>query len=567
MNRIALLGSVLTCALTGVDSLVAQKTIWGGVVTGTWKLADSPVQIKGDITVLDLTIVPGVLVRVDPGKKITVSTWMDASGEAKKPIVFTSNGTGLWGGIHETNLASNSKKSAYRHCTIEKAAGGLTITNSLPALQHCTIQDCSRLTGSGGGIYVSNNTGTLTLEGCTIRRCLSLSYGGGIYAVTTGTGKVSLEDCAIEANQINPNSAQVTRAHGGGAYLKGSINLMLCRIAGNRCNSYRYTPANNISSYSYGGGLSLSGTATVSHTIIVENILVATARSYSYYTQAGWNYGAGAYFDGGSSGSVKWNACIVARNHAYSYTYGKLGSKDHCGGVYIYSGACSFVNCTIVRNTTNRPVSSSVGVFSALKTTTIRNSIIYSNTGPELSSTSPVMTYSCIEGGYPGKGNITVMPSFKPGDELVLGGKLIDGGDPSVADYDLRLITTRPAGPGDGKKQNDMGAHGGPTNDKWVKPANLKFAVSPAVATMGKPTTFTITVSDGNPRFLSVLFLHVPGGQIALLWFDRFGSERSWKLTISNFTPTKKETLRFQVASLTPQDVLILSNDVVVTIK
>jgi hypothetical protein len=139
------------------------------------------------------------------------------------------------------------------------------------------------------------------------------------------------------------------------------------------------------------------------------------------------------------------------------------------GGIELSQGrgitsSVTITNCTIVGN-------SGTGVYSGVQT--ITNSIIYYNDPAQIFGTLPTVTFSDVQGGWPGEGNIDADPCFAdpcngdyhlksesgrwdPGSESwVLDGVTslcIDGGNP-VSDWTAELW---PHG-----KRINMGKYGG----------------------------------------------------------------------------------------------------------
>ncbi len=108
------------------------------------------------------------------------------------------------------------------------------------------------------------------------------------------------------------------------------------------------------------------------------------------------------------------------------------------------------------------------GISSALRTADIRNNILWNNTAPAINfpvSTPAQVTYSIVQGGQPGTGNLDVDPAFVSVADFYLtsGSPAIDAGDPDPHYNDIE----DPGSPGDalfpalGTLHNDMGAYGG----------------------------------------------------------------------------------------------------------
>jgi hypothetical protein len=142
----------------------------------------------------------------------------------------------------------------------------------------------------------------------------------------------------------------------------------------------------------------------------------------------------------------------VIRNCVFTANDGHYG-----GGV---SGRLALLSgCTIVGNT-----DSGICDFGGLQ---VVNSVIWGNTPVQIDEGSPDITYSDIQGGWPGTGNIDADPLFKnpgAGDyRLGTGSPCIDAGDPSYqsvpleVDYDGSLRVWD--GNADGQAVVDMGAY------------------------------------------------------------------------------------------------------------
>ena len=153
------------------------------------------------------------------------------------------------------------------------------------------------------------------------------------------------------------------------------------------------------------------------------------------------------YYDGGgiycvSSSPIITN-CTITGNEA-KYSYG--------GGFYLDGSSPTITNCTITGNTAG---DNGGGIYYYNNSSpTITNCILWNDTPQEvyISEADPIITYSDVEGGWEGKGNINSDPLFEDpesGDySLLPSSPCIDAGDP-YSRFDL-----------DGTV-NDMGSNGG----------------------------------------------------------------------------------------------------------
>jgi predicted outer membrane repeat protein len=225
-----------------------------------------------------------------------------------------------------------------------------------------------------------------------------------------------LIDCTLSANSAN---------YGGGLYNGSSApTLDNCTLSAN--------------SASAGGGIYNDSSApTLTNCTISDNSAT---------------YGGGME---NISSSPTLTNCTFTGNSA---TYG--------GGMDNYSNSSpTLTNCTFSRNS----ASSGGGIYSESDSPpTLTNCILWANDPEDLASgdqaSTPVVTYSDIEGGYEGAGNIDADPLFAdPGNgdfHLQYGSPCIDSGDNAAPDLppndfegDIRIID----GDRDGVPAVDMG--------------------------------------------------------------------------------------------------------------
>ena len=137
--------------------------------------------------------------------------------------------------------------------------------------------------------------------------------------------------------------------------------------------------------------------------------------------------------------------CIFAGN---SVNYSGKGSAI---GNYSLS-SCQVINCTFVGNSGAEGV-----IWSDSRALSVTNSIFWGNVllnNQQISAPTPVVSYSCIQGGYEGVGNIGSDPVFANDYRLQSGSPCIDSGtSEGVPDADTEGMP-RPQGAG-----WDMGAY------------------------------------------------------------------------------------------------------------
>jgi len=250
----------------------------------------------------------------------------------------------------------------------QPVGGGVYCEVSSPSIIDCVIINCAAEIGGGIGCV----GGSPTISGCTIMNCRSGGLGSG-RSGGGGIGLIRRCDARIINCEVRENSGYYN-SHGGGLYCRNSSARVIgCNISDNRAEG-------NID----GGGVYCSGRLL---DVRLENCVVSN--------NVGHN-GAGIFVDA---------------EHGVE-TAGCPGSD--CPG-------CSVLvrNCTIAHNRlSNSADSAAGGIHSNCDNITIKNSILWYNEGVELellhaNGQSPV-SFSNVEGGYPGRENIDETPLFAP---------------------------------------------------------------------------------------------------------------------------------------------------------
>ncbi|MCP4001588.1 MAG: DUF5011 domain-containing protein, partial [Gammaproteobacteria bacterium] len=237
--------------------------------------------------------------------------------------------------------------------------------------ENCII-DCE---GAGRGFVFENGEGPLSiLAGVTIQNGNSLQ-GGGIYCFP---GNPTIMNCTITDNSANYD--------GGGIYIR---NSMSSPVAIHNCKFEK-----NVSNF--GGGIhirSSSGSVTIRNCTITDN-------------SANYDGGGILLLNNNNSSTVNVQNCAITKNSAN-------GNGSEGGGIYHNSSGANKVNihnCTIVENIANY----GGGLDSNFYSFYINNSILWANTGRLGSPYSGIadVTYSLVQDGWVGEGNIDVDPQF-----------------------------------------------------------------------------------------------------------------------------------------------------------
>ena len=311
------------------------------------------------------------------------------------------------------------------------------------------------------GFTITGGNGTiLNIPSIGLRR-----IGGGILAYNSGA---AITNNIIELNSINYSSD--SWGGGIGAFTHTARNYI---IDNNliRDNSIT-TPT--IIDYSLGGGIytQTAGYVRIANNKILENSITAPQ---------GWgggilpaNFGGGSYFilnniisgnyiyatTGGSGGIDIYNHSPVVKNNLIF-----LNSAPKGGGACIEDASPIFANNIIAYNTAT---GSGGGLDIIASVPELINCIIWGNSATTSSQINGIanVSYSDVEGGYSGTGNIDMDPLFRDdanGDFHLqstdcgysFNSPCIDAGNPAYEDWPQNCDW------GLGQVRSDMGAYGG----------------------------------------------------------------------------------------------------------
>lgn len=333
--------------------------------------------------------------------------------------IFTGNNAGDDGGA----IYCNHGSPVIENCSItgnssDEGGGIACYSKSTPTILNCTIENNSSY--DGGGISCDYNSSPVIAD-CSVSDNYSSDDGGGIYCEDISSP--SITNCIISGNEADDDGAGI-------CCYSGNPEIENCVITGN-------------TGYSLGGGAyHKSGSPVYRACFISENTT---------------DYGGGLYFR--DCTAIVEN-CILTGNSV----------SDYGGGIRCISYAtATIINCTITGNSAG----DGGGVAADGSSPIINNTILRNNSPDEIyvDGGSPDVTYSDIEGGWTGEGNIDADPFFASymGFEYLLNSPspCIDTGDPEIED---RLNDSHPLCPGwyENSARSDMGAYGGPGNILWL---------------------------------------------------------------------------------------------------
>jgi hypothetical protein len=339
---------------------------------------------------------------------------------------------------------------------------GICCDESSPTISACAITG-NEARRYGGGVYCRASDADLI--DCTIVLNTASQCGGGVYCLG---GAPTLHNCAITDNHAGQ---QDEAGVGGGVYSNSRAIIAECRIAGN-------TAEGHLNSGS-AAGLYLDSEETVVDCAITDN--------WAQWGKDGTPRGGGVL----CSGAPTITRCRISANRAYE------GAGLYCGGIVILSDCtitgnsadetgggvyCDYADVTVTNCTFTANWAGDYNGGGALRcyfgNPVITNSILWNDSPNEIGQVGgdPVITYSDVEGGWPGEGNIDSDPLFVdpdgPDDDpntwedndyhLGTGSPCIDVGDPNfVPEPDERDIDGQMRvwdGDDDGEWVVDMGS-------------------------------------------------------------------------------------------------------------
>ncbi len=273
--------------------------------------------------------------------------------------------------------------------------------------------DLTIIDGDQAGSVValtSGETEDTVIDGFTIQNG-KRSDGGGIYCSNSSP---TITNCTITSN--------IAYDEGGGIYSSGSFSwpkITNCTISENTCigGGLIQPPCGD------GGGIYCGGGMTIANSTISGN-------------SAG-ELGGGIYC-GYSSPMI--TGCTIIGNNARNY-----GGGIYCRGI---EASPTITNCTITRNGDGH---NTAGFYCEDSSAVMTNCILWNNYGPDIFLYPGLLfvTYSDVQGGWEGEGNIDADPLFIGGGDYHLrpGSPCIDAGiDAGIyTDFDG---DTRPYGAG-----------------------------------------------------------------------------------------------------------------------
>ena len=230
-------------------------------------------------------------------------------------------------------------------------------------------------------------------------------WGGGAIHAASGS-VISLTDCVVRncraTGQIAPNCGGIW---GNGAT---SMTLVRCLFDGNSAVNRGAVFA-----------ASVTGGVTITDCVFRNNTTSTATDLYNSSAVTIWHGGAATIA-----------GCLFENNSGY---YGTVAAVTSGGGTNVTVDRCTFSGNTATSGGVLR-------TYYAGANLSVTNNIVWGNSSSSTSTNGGTLTisYSDIEGGYLGTGNINVDPLFAGAGDYSLqpGSPCIDTGDPADTDAD-----------------------------------------------------------------------------------------------------------------------------------
>ncbi len=385
-------------SVAGVEGCVLNGNLSGSYPDTTYRISGDLTIASGDTVYLE----PGTEFLFDDSVNFYIYGTLKAIGTVSDSIIFDKISDEKWSGF---TLDEASDVTVFEYARISGAekykGGGMYLENSNPTLTHVTISGNTETGsyGGGGGMYLNNSNPTLTHV--TINGNMSDKKGGGMYLindsdptlthVTIAGNTAILDGGGMYLTNSNPTFTHVTIsdntathvvASGGGMYLTNDSNPTLTHV----------TISNNTAE-DKGGGMYLHiSNPTLTHVTISNN----TAE------------------DRGGGMRLHVSSPTLTDVTISGNTAERGGGMSLTGMEYEYGSNPILTHVTIANNTA---ILDGGGMWLFSSNPMLTNSIIWGNSPESIylytGNEEPIITWSDIEGGWEGEGNI----GYEEGDD------------------------------------------------------------------------------------------------------------------------------------------------------
>ena len=391
-----------------------------------------------------------------------------SSSSTLSNVTFIANTAGNFGGGMYNNSSSPSLSNVtFSGNTASNHGGGMSNFGGSASLSNVTFIG-NTATRSGGGMYNYNNSATLS--NVTFIDNLATNDGGGMFNSQSSS---TLSDVTFIDNLATND--------GGGMFnSQSSSTLSDITFSGNTAGSF-------------GGGMyNLQGNPTLSNVTFSSNSATNDGggmynnsssprlTNVTFSGNSAANDGGGMYNSQGdlSLTNVTFSGNSAANDGGGMYnlqgnpslnniTFSGNNAEHFGGGMLSFQSSPTLRNVTFSGNTATSYYGG--GMYNDNSSASLTNAILWGKTPDQIRGDSTTVTYSDVQGGYPGTGNINDDPLLGPLADnggltqthaIAAGSPAIDAGDPDVCpNIDQRAFTRPIDGDENGTAICDMGAY------------------------------------------------------------------------------------------------------------
>jgi subtilisin-like proprotein convertase family protein len=453
-----------------IDASAVGDEVW--VATGTYKPSAYPTGCSGCSTARDYTFHLKNGVKVYGGFAGT-ETLLTQRNITANPTILSgdfNNDDVVTGSSSTLSITGNTENAYHVVLSVSDAAttvlDGFTVRggNANVSSSSITVEGQSIFRSSSGGMH--NNLSSPTVNNCTFTGNSAISNGSAMYNNNNSSPTVS--NCTFTANSANFGSAIYNNSSSSPSITNctftGNLAILFGGAIYNSSSSPTITNTTFINNSADSGGAIYNSSSSPSITNSTFNGNSATSAGGAMYNNSTSSAiitnsiftgnsadRGGAMYNSSSSSSLSISNCTFSSNT------GRLGGTIHnndasptitnctfadnhatstAGGIYnLGTSSPTITNCAFAGNTAavivgaignfntstptitnctffNNSAPSDGGIENNAAGTVITNCIIWGNSAQITGDFAPTVTYSIVQGGYTGMGNLNADPQF-----------------------------------------------------------------------------------------------------------------------------------------------------------
>jgi hypothetical protein len=336
--------------------------------------------LSGDLHANDVPVNDPCDLLNDPNRTENSNNVVTGSGTDLTAVL---DGFSIMGG-QESGMRNSKGSPTVENCRFTSNSGsGMFNYESKPILFNCTFNGNWAVWGGG----VHNYSSSPIMTSCRFIGNVASDSGGGMYS-RVGSNP-ALVDCTFDGN------ASISGGGMGISY-NSSAQLTSC------------TFARNSAEYGGGGIHNYDGSAPVLTNCTFNWNTALTGGGMGNYKDSSATL-VDCVFRGNSAGGVGGGMDNSSSSPAlYNCTFSGNSAEWQAGGMYNYKSSPTLTNCTFSGNS----AWDGGGVYNRYSSSpTLTNCILWVNSFPQVSGDATI-SYSNIEDGFHGEGNINVDPCF-----------------------------------------------------------------------------------------------------------------------------------------------------------